>query len=173
MQSTKENNKIMGLHEYIAVILPLIKASREMDPNSSHAAKHVRYLYQQAFYGFDEYAIRKASVEAKKLYLSKGFTDKLSQQSIHNQTKFDSNGRKNGDFHFEHVFTGTGFREAVEKLNKEQLTIENIAQIVNEKCICAWILKTENAALNKAGFRSKRPGNPLEAYKKVEIVLED
>ena len=102
----------MQLSEYIESILPLIRASRKFRSKNSHAANHVRYLYGQAFYGFDEYAKRKASVE-------------------------------------------------------------NIETIVNEKFICAWILKTEDAELDKAGYRSKRPENPIDAYTEVGIILED
>lgn len=163
----------MQLSEYIESILPLIKASRRFRSKNSPAAKHVRYLYGQAFYGFDEYAKRKASVEAKRLYSSRGFTDNLSQQSVSNQVKFDPKGRKKGDFHLEHVFTGSGFREAVENLTEEELTVENIETIVKEKFICAWILKTEDAELDKAGYRSNRPENPIDAYAEVGIILED
>lgn len=162
----------MNLKEYIEAILPLIKAARKHKRSESHAARHVHYLYGQSFYGFDEYAKKKASKNAKALYASRGFQDKLSEQSIHNQKSFDPKGRKLGDFHLEHVFTGTAFRDEITKLSDEELTVEKIEKIVTEKFIRAWILKREDKALNKAGFKSLRPENPEEAYKKVGIDLE-
>jgi hypothetical protein len=171
--ATPSGDQVMQLNEYIESILPLIKASRKFRSDNSHSAKYVRYLYTQAFYGFDEFAKRQASVEAKRLYSSRGFTDNLSQQSVDNQRQFDPEGRRNGDFHLEHVFTGSSFRKAVENLSEEELTIENIETIVNEKFLCAWILKTEDAKLDEAGYRSNRPENPIDAYTEVGIILED
>jgi hypothetical protein len=85
------------------------------------------------------------------------------------QPMFDE-GRQKGKFHFEHVFTGSMFRDAIERLSGAERTPEKVMQIIQENFCVAWILKEENKLLPQSS-RGKDLNSALVIYEERGIKL--
>lgn len=119
----------MESEEYTKAILLLIKMVRKHQSENSEMIKHSRYLFNQALYGYEQFAKRFVSIEAKSIYNKKGYKEELINRFGRDQKKFDPEGKLNGIFHLDHVFTNTMFRNALNRLSDKELTVENIENI--------------------------------------------
>jgi hypothetical protein len=78
-------------------------------------------------------------------------------------------------FHYDHIYPVSQLRDTLIDLSdphqedKSDATINEEIEKELSKVGIAWILKSEDKLLNNAGYRSKRPPDPLEAYGKVGI----
>jgi hypothetical protein len=97
------------------------------------------------------------------LELARGLGVDLHSANWHDQHRFDP-GRK--QFHFEHVVPVGVLRERCKACS----TPEDIGAVLANEIRLAWILKEEDAALTRLGYRSKRP-DPEAAYRAAGIKL--
>ena len=79
-------------------------------------------------------------------------------------------------FHYEHMYPVSQMREKLIELSdpgREVSEDQIIKEIESEldKFDIAWVLKEEDNKLNEMGYQSKRPPNPLDAYREAGIVL--
>jgi hypothetical protein len=88
----------------------------------------------------------------------------LCQQTWHGQKAFDPLGR--GTFHLEHVVPIVALREAW----MTATTVEEMISEIDHRLRVAWILKTEDVLLRRAGYQKNRP-DPDAAYAQVGISL--
>ena|SRR3989338_5467307 len=164
------------LEEYIGIVLSIANlCSKEKTKNpKSYKSLHIWYLYRQAFYGFIEFIDWKtacrASERAVEEYRKIDPLGDIRTQKWSDQPKFD-NGRQNGEFHLEHVYTGDMFRDAVEMLPEDERTTQSIAQIIRNNYCIAWILKGENKLLPRSS-RGKTLGDAINIYSKYGIQLQ-
>jgi hypothetical protein len=161
--------------EYSRIVLSMADLCEEgrMTSPKTFKSLHIWYLYRQAFYGFMDHldwskcckVSERAQVEYQKIHPS----GDIRLKKWADQPEFDE-GRQRGKFHFEHVFTGSMFRDAVDLLNGTERTPEKVMQIIQDNFCVAWILKEENKLLPQ----SKR-GADLQAalvvYEKCGIRL--
>ena len=106
----------MTLDDYTRAVVPVIRAAIGLEKDDkSNLARQLRYLYQQALYGFCDEGKKYVSQAAQTEYERLGFTDNITQYSFRHQQKFDKLGRRDGKFHFEHVFTIWMFQQALKR----------------------------------------------------------
>jgi hypothetical protein len=87
----------------------------------------------------------------------------LYSRNWHNQSKFDP-GRE--VFHVEHVMPVAALRERCLSCRSP----EGVLEVLTSTLRVAWILKSEDRALTRLGYRSKRPF-PDAAYVEAGIKL--
>lgn len=168
----------MPLEEYTNSILPLIRTALTPpnDKDTSHAARHLRYLFKQALYGYDDFGKRYASAAAQMEYQLQGNDDLILKRNGWRQQRHFDLGRRNGVFQWEHVFTLSMFHRALNRLPPASVTTETVNQIVRENYAVAWITKAEDHLLTNGGYRSKRGdslADALSVYAKLGIRLMD
>lgn len=165
----------MTINEYAEAILPIIKLCLKEKANNptSYKSSHLWYIYRQAFYGFTEFIDWKSrcrvSVDAMAEYKKIDPFGDLRNRKWYEQKDFDS-GIQKGKFHLEHIFTGDMFRDAIESLSAELLTVDRLVDIVRDHYSVAWILKTENKRLPRSD-RGKSLQEALKIYEQKGIKL--
>ena len=144
-----------------------------MEEDRTDSAIHLRYIYTQALYGYEEFGKKYISEKAKNVYKSLGLPGKLSQWQGREQRKFESKGKRHGIFHLDHIYTISMFKRALKNQN-EQLTAKTINKLVSENYAVAWILSDENKLLDGRGYKANRGEtleDALDVYSKLGIKL--
>ena len=140
----------------------------------------IQYLLHHLFYAIGkDFARHRVSERAAEKY----FTLTRTQWKDEPQHNRLIQSRRAPDhkllFHEEHILTGKMFAQIIAS-QSGQLTLPNLTRIVQENVIAAWLLPSENLALNEAHFRSSGVpaidgGNTLRsriaAYSKIGIIL--
>jgi hypothetical protein len=72
-------------------------------------------------------------------------------------------------FHWEHVLPVAELRRRINRLGPAR-TVQAVAKELRAADI-AWVLKSENDKLDRAGFRHERDGDPWEAYRLLGIRM--
>lgn len=161
--------------EYCRVVIAMADMCRvEQTRNpKTYKSLHIWYLYRQAFYGFMDHLdwskCCKVSERAQAEYQKTSPSGDIRLKKWADQPMFDE-GRQKGKFHFEHVFTGGMFRDAVERLNGTERTPEKVMQIIQENFCVAWILKEENKLLPQSS-RGENLSAALAIYEDRGIKL--
>ncbi len=170
-----------SIEKYIELIFPIIEYCAKESQKEKFEKDHVWYLNRQAFYGFGMffskyYYSEKAEKAFKELY-KKYLNDCVANEKTPipltiekldwNTQKLIDKGRIN--LLFEHMYTGTMFRNDIQKLHFEgKLTKEEVKKLVENKYKVCLITKDENKLLHK----TQRGSDPLAYYteKKIKIV---
>lgn len=161
--------------EYSRIVLAMADLCRveQMRNPKTFKSLHIWYLYRQAFYGFMDHLdwskCCKVSERAQAEYQKTSNGEDIRLKKWADQPMFDE-GRQRGKFHFEHVFTGSMFRDAVERLNGAERTPEKVMQIIQENFCVAWILKEENKLL-PSSKRDESLNTAFGIYKDCGIKL--
>ena len=177
VQQVGEEDEKMTLCQYTSAILPLIRAKLSLAHiDRSHAAQHIRYLFKQALYGYDDFGKRYASEAAQQEYERLGKPGRIIEwNGWRQQRRFDA-GRRDGIFQWEHVFTMSMFDRSLQASQEEDICVETVNQIVLENYASAWITKKEDQLLNERGKKSDRGttlADSLKTYKELGIHLVD
>lgn len=141
--------------------------------NSYHLTNHeteqkwVKQLIQLGCRKLEDLITPRVSIRAKETADKMGVGD-LSQYGWSGQ-KSRMNDPDRSIFHFEHVVTVSDLIERLLCLGDDP-SFDSVKSII-EKADVAWILKSEDEALNQNGFKNKRPENPLESYEQCGIEL--
>lgn len=160
--------------EYSKIVLSIANQCLTREGESkSFKSLHIWYLYRQSFYGFEDYLdwskCCRVSEQAQAVYQKIRPGEDMRINKWKDQPRFDD-GRQRGKFHFEHVYTGDMFRDAVDSLHGIERTPEKIMQIIEENFCVAWILKEENKKLPPSK-RGENLRNALGVYKEKGIKL--
>ena len=170
-----------NLKNYIDLVFPIIEYCAKNSIEESPG--HIWYINRQIFYGFSgaekNLYSKKAELEFKKLYGL--YTEKIPKENKkhkvfkieefmwHDQPKIDI-GRK--ELHFEHMYTGSMFREDCQKLfDKGELTQDAVLDLVKSNYYVCIITKKENTQLPKSK-RGMGITGALEAYKNAGIEVK-
>jgi hypothetical protein len=164
----------VNLNEYTHAVFPLIEAALNLgEDDRTELACHVRYLYPQALRGYGDVGTKYVSQAAQAIYKTLGHPGKITQYSYRQQRRFDALGRKDGAFHYEHVFTIWMFDQALRRLPQEAINEESVNRIVADNYAVAWITKDEDHRL-RPRYRFNRGcslADALRAYREVGIQL--
>lgn len=170
-----KNMNDKNFKEYSRIVLSMADLCRVEQAQNLKTFKslHIWYLYRQAFYGFMDHLdwskCCKVSESAQAEYQKAFPGEDIRTKKWVDQPVFDE-GRQKGKFHFEHVFTGSMFRDAVDQLIGAERTPEKVMQIIQENFCVAWILKEENKLLPPSK-RGTDLNAALSVYKKCGINL--
>lgn len=169
---------MITLEKYTELVFPIIKHCAEASLQDDFTKDHIWYLNRQLFYGFGTYLSSKIyySKEALKKFTelySKYKSESKSPQKLTIETltwaqqPLIDKGREH--LIFEHMYTGTMFREDVLKLYKtgKEFNMATIVQLIKDKYSVCLITKNENMRLHK----TQRGDEPFEYYKKEKIKI--
>lgn len=127
----------------------------------------VKHLIQLGCRKLEDFIVPHVSVKAKEI-ADQMVLGCLSQYGWSDQkTKMLDSDRS--VFHFEHILTVSELVGRLLKLGSEP-SIGDVKSVI-KKADIAWILKSEDQALNLDGYKNKRPENPLDAYEVCGIEL--
>ena len=173
---------MITLEKYTELVFPIIKHCAEVSMQDDFKKDHIWYLNRQIFYGFGAYHSSKiyysqnASIAFNKLYLdyvakcnSENKTPKkltIATLTWAQQPIIDKGRAK---LIFEHMYTGTMFREDVLKLYKseKEFNIEAIVKLIESNYFVCIITKDENEKLHK----TQRGENTFLYYQKQKIKI--
>ena len=177
-----------NLENYIDLVFPIIEyCAKNFRINNSSGRKinikespgHIWYINRQIFYGFSggekNLYSKEAELEFKKLYglyaekNSKHKVFKIEEFKWHEQPIID---RGRSQLHFEHMYTGSMFREDCQDLfDKGKLTQGAVLKLVKSNYYVCLVTKEENKKLPKSK-RDKGIAGALEAYKNAGIEVK-
>lgn len=145
----------------IAAKLPLVNAGLE----SAQVARVLEAITQELRKYCDVVFPRLRGIETSRAALTQARLTggDLCQLTWHQQERMDQGGR--ATFHLEHVTPVKSIRTACITAGDEAGIVEALLSIR-----IAWILKSENAELDRLKFRHNRP-DPLAAYEAAGIEL--
>jgi hypothetical protein len=172
------------IETYIELVFPIIQHCAIESLKKDFQKNHIWYLNRQIFYGFGDFEIK----SDEKVYHSENALNcfeelnnkykqeceslnkkpkelKISTLTWHEQPLIDP-GRKH--LLFEHMYTGTMFREDVISLHiSGNLSSQSLLTLVQEKFMVCLITKDENKKLHK----TQRGTDPLDYYEKQGIKI--
>ncbi len=164
------------IESYTEIILPLIKHCCEESQKKDFQRDHLWYLYRQAFYGYGMFIDKNLFSENARIKFNELYAEYFSKITSQNkipklltieslkwtdQPLIDKNRKV---LLFEHMYTGTMFREDLNQLfNEEKLSVVEISKLIRSKYNICLITQDENKNLHK----THRGANPLEYYQKV------
>jgi hypothetical protein len=173
---------MITLEKYTSLVFPIIKHCAEVSMLDDYSKDHIWYLNRQVFYGFGAYHSSKihysqeALIAFKKLYTD--YVAKCrSENKVPKELTIDTltwaqqpiidKGRKL--LIFEHMYTGTMFRDDVLKHYKsgKEFSVAAIVQLIEEKYSVCLITKNENEKLHK----TQRGNDVFEYYKNIGIKI--
>jgi hypothetical protein len=167
-----------NLEDYIKLVFPIIEYCAKNSQKESPG--HIWYINRQIFYGFSgaekNLYSKRAELKFKELYGL--YTEKIPKENKkhkvfkieefmwHDQPKIDI-GRK--ELHFEHMYTGSMFREDCQKLfDKGELTQDAVLDLVKSNYYVCIITKKENTQLPKSK-RGMGITGALKAYEDAKV----
>lgn len=170
-----------NLENYIDLVFPIIEYCAKNSIKESPG--HIWYINRQIFYGFTgvekNLYSKKAELKFKKLYglytekipkdNKKHKVFKIEEFKWHEQPFIDL-GRR--ELHFEHMYTGSMFREDCQKLfDKGELTQDAVLELVKSNYYVCIVTKDENTQLPKSK-RGMGIAGAREAYKEAGIEVK-
>lgn len=170
----KRKAVFMSLDQYIKVLIPIIKLCNleKVKNKNGYKGTQLWYLYRQFYYGFGDFLDWESrclvSDAAKTAYGRIAPGSDLRKKKWYEQSDFDK-GHQNGIFHLDHVFTGNMFRDAIDNIPPNDLSVEGIKKIIEDNYYVAWILKKpENKNLGRKK-RGQIVQDAIKFYKKNKI----
>ena len=173
---------LITLEKYTELVFPIIKHCAEVSMLDDFSKDHIWYLNRQVFYGFGAYHSSKIYHSQKALLaFNELYSDYVAKCKSENkvpkeltietltwaQQPIIDKGREL--LLFEHMYTGTMFRDDVLKYYKsgKEFNVAAIVQLIKDKYSVCLIAKNENTQLHK----TQRGDNPIEYYKKQKIDI--
>jgi hypothetical protein len=173
---------MITLEKYTELVFPIIEHCANVSMQDDFSKDHIWYLNRQIFYGFGAYHSHKiyhskdALITFNKLYsnyITKCYLNKKVPRELTIDTltwaeqPIIDEGRE--QLIFEHMYTGTMFREDVLKCYKsgKDFNIAAIVQLIKENYFVCLITKNENKKLHK----TQRGIDVFEYYKNKGILI--
>jgi hypothetical protein len=173
---------MVTLEKYTELVFPIIEYCAKMSIRDDFSKDHIWYLNRQIFYGFGPYLSNRIYHSQNALMAFNDlYSDYLAKRKLENKVPkvltietltwadqpIIDKGRK--ILLFEHMYTGTMFREDVLKHynSGKEFNIAVIIQLIKDKYSVCLITKNENRELHK----TQRGDNPFEYYKKQKIDI--
>ena len=167
---------MITIESYSEIIFPLIKHCCIESQSKEYQKDHLWYLYRQAFYGYGMF-------QDKNLYSENAFNkfNELYAKYLSETTKRNKIpkiltieginwseqpliDKKREELLFEHMYTGTMFREDITRLyHKGNLDVTEISKLIRLKYKICLITKEENLNLHK----THRGFDPVEYYQSI------
>lgn len=173
---------MITLEKYTELVFPIIKHCAEVSMLDDFSKDHIWYLNRQVFYGFGAYHSSKIYHSQKALLaFNKLYSDYIAKCKSENkapkeltietltwaQQPIIDKGREL--LLFEHMYTGTMFREDVLKqyISEKEFNVAVIVKLIEENYSVCLITKDENKKLHK----TQRGDKPFEYYKDLKIKI--
>ena len=173
------------IEKYIELVFPIIQHCAIESQKKDFQKNHIWYLYRQIFYGFGDFDIK----PNEKVYHSENALNCFKELNSKYKKECESLNKKPKELMistltwneqplidparkhllFEHMYTGTMFREDVISLHiSGKLSAQSLLTLVQEKFMVCLITKDENKKLHK----TQRGSDPIAYYteQKIKIV---
>ena len=169
------------IEKYIELVFPIIEHCAIKSGKKGFQKEHIWYLNRQVFYGFGMYFSGHLYSEEAELKFNKLHSEYIQQCRNANKEPLEisiqtlnwgtqpliDKGRK--ELLFEHMYTGTMFRDDIKKLHESEiLTIQEIKKLATSKYKVCLITKSENQKLHK----TQRGSYPLDYCAEQGIKIQ-